>query len=798
MKRLIASFFCCLIFLLAAPAQVPPSDLADDTTPIFNASQFGVKYPEKFVLMQNRMGIRIEYVIDRGRLQLWISPQAGKSMSYRDRNFSNRDDHSDVFERIVFPDLAAADFIACDYDPFHSVLRFKGQSLHIAQVYDQPVVLIWFEKDGVVDFKSAKEDHVVERTPRVFHVSHPDRGYVIDHVVLLGAGGGVLQHQHALDDGRPTYARAHLKAGQLIAIAAELQKEHIRAVASRVLSEGIDATLAANERKIAVALDTGRFRLKGRPDMQKLLDLNRRIALSMQDEHGFMRSTSQFIYYLLWFRDGGMNTAHLAQTGWLRPAQWQAQFALLNPNTSADEPTGRFFGQLMAGPITKREEDGLFYAVWPAFLYWSATGDDTFTKGEYIKSMEDGMDWLERYTFDQRRGLFFRYYHGESNMSGSYDDAYDAATGAAEVPQNSLYQGRLIRKSYDVYINSINLACYYMMSAMESGEKADIYLKKAKALEQNLEPFYKTSNSLPDYGELITDKGDLVEAKPFGMDAPDYQWSLSLPMFRPFQPKNFRRYQQSLLQDLKSRPGGMFISSYAGVLTALDTELHNEDDVMAALDYLVPQSARSGKYLPMPGAIPEIVDMTDGDMYHDVRPIVFSIAPWLSAVTNLGVCRLPFGVAVRGTRYLESIDHYEYGGGLLDITYRGQGTISRVIVNGQPLEGTLQIPENRIVKGVNRIEVEMTPGAMSTAAQIGSGLNARLIASSVRLESVDGKRYHIHAYGQNTLTFKGLTMPVNVTTSDGKPVSLRTETDGDISWYEFEGRGQFVVTLGAR
>jgi hypothetical protein len=185
-------------------------------------------------------------------------------------------------------------------------------------------------------------------------------------------------------------------------------------------------------------------------------------------------------------------------------------------------------------------------------------------------------------------------------------------------------------------------------------------------------------------------------------------------------------------------------------------------------------------------------------MYHDVRPIVFSIAPWLSAVTNLGVCRLPFGVAVRGTRYLEGIDHYEYGGGLLDITYRGQGTISRVVVNGQPLEGTLQIPENRIVKGVNKIEVEMTPDATSTAPRTGSGPNARLIASSVRLESVESTRYHIHAYGQNTLTFKGLTMPVKVTTADGKPVALRTETDGDISWFEFEGRGQFVVTLGGK
>jgi len=125
------------------------------------------------------------------------------------------------------------------------------------------------------------------------------------------------------------------------------------------------------------------------------------------------------------------------------------------------------------------------------------------------------------------------------------------------------------------------------------------------------------------------------------MDTTDYQWSLSLPMFRPFQPKNFRRYEQSLVQDLKSRPGGMFISGYAAVLTSLDTELHNEDEVMAALDYLVPQSARPGRYLPMPGTIPEIVDMTDGDMYHDVRPIVFSIAPWLSAVTNLGCAACP-------------------------------------------------------------------------------------------------------------------------------------------------------------
>jgi len=36
-----------------------------------------------------------------------------------------------------------------------------------------------------------------------------------------------------------------------------------------------------------------------------------------------------------------------------------------------------------------------------------------------------------------------------------------------------------------------------MMSAMESGEKADLYLKKAKALELHMEPFYKNPNPLP-------------------------------------------------------------------------------------------------------------------------------------------------------------------------------------------------------------------------------------------------------------------------------------------------------------
>jgi len=791
MRQLLIGVGACFLAPLILSAQTPPETTKafEQQTLAINVSQYGINYPEKFVLMQNRMGLRIEYVVDRSRLQLWISPQAGKSMSYKDRNFSNRDDHSDIFERILLPAMSPADFLSCDYDPFHSVLHFKDQTLHIAQVYDKPIVLLWFEKDGFVDLKSAKDDTVIDRSPNLFHVAHPDRGYLLDHVAVIGSGDGAFQHQHALDRGRPTYARAYLKAGQPLAIAAELQSTNITKDASEVLAEGIDATLAANEKTIRQDLDRGRFSLKGRPEMQQLLDKSRRVALSMQDERGFMRSTNQYIYYLLWFRDGGKNTSHLAQSGWIQPARWQADISLRNPNISTQDPVGIFFGQIMAGPITKWEEDGLFYVIWPAFMYWTQTGDDIFTKGAYIKTMEDAMDWLERYSFDAERGLFFRYYYSESMLTGSRDDGYDDATGAPTNRFPSLYQGQLIKKSYDLYINSLNLACYYMLAAMESGERADLYLQKASALEQHLEPFYQTNERLPLYGELVTDKGAVLHASPYGLERGDYQWSFSLPMFQPFQPKNLRRFGNSLYDDLHADPTGMFISAYAAVLTGMDTELYREDQIMAALDYLVPQSVRPGKYLPMGNTVPEIINQKDGDLYHDVRPIVFSIAPWLSAVSNLGIRRLPFGVAVRGTKFLDRIDHYEYQGGLLDVTFRGQGSISRVVVNGRPLENSLQVPEDRISKGEHNVEVEMTPDAK---------LNDCLVASTVRLDAIEEGRLRIHAFGKNMLTFKGLSKTAKITSVAGEPVSAKTESDGDITWIDFPGRGDFLVMLSAR
>ncbi|TFH05377.1 MAG: hypothetical protein E4H09_02085, partial [Spirochaetales bacterium] len=119
--------------------------VSEDTSLNYTLSAEGAV--ETAIFMHSRMGIRIEFNVTRGELDLWISPQAGKSVDYRVRNFSCRDDHTSIFDAITFPELPARRFLSCDYDPFHSVLNFDGQKIHIASLLDEPVVLLWAETE---------------------------------------------------------------------------------------------------------------------------------------------------------------------------------------------------------------------------------------------------------------------------------------------------------------------------------------------------------------------------------------------------------------------------------------------------------------------------------------------------------------------------------------------------------------------------------------------------------------------------------------------------------------------------
>jgi len=786
------SFFFSLSMSVNAQSDKIEGVASDKDTEVMNsslamnASQYGAKSPEKFILLQNRMGLRFEYCIDRSAIQIWISPQAGKSMLGTDRNFSNRDDHCNVFERITLSNVSFGDFINCDYDANHSVLNFKNQKVHFATAFDKPVILVWFEKDDVIDIKSGRMAKLEVQNANQFVVEYSERGKTFNFAAIMGAGKGKFRHQTRLEEGRSIYTRAEMAAGQLLAIGAELKTEQVIKFTEEIANTPTDKFLAANEAKVVKALDFGKFTMRNRPEMQKLLDINKRIALNMQDEKGPMRSTNQYIYYLIWTRDGGLNTSHFCLGGWANPAKWQADMQIQNPVTSLEEPKGTFYGQLLSPVINKFEEDGLFYTLWPAFLHWTQTGDDLFTKGNYIKNLEAAMDWLERYSYDKEKQLFFRYYFCEAPMVKSRDWGFDQANGAPSNFSNSNYKGDSIVKSYDIYINSINAACYWMLSAMETGVKAEEYAQKAKMLEEKMKLFYEFKNDLPSYGQLLTADGRMITAEPYGMDLTDYQWALSLPPFKIDLHKKNIDVKNALYSRLRSKPKGMFLCGYNSILTSMDNEIFNEDSIMAALDYLVPQSVRAGKYLPMPYTIPEIVDERDGNPFHDVRPLIFSSAPWYSAVTNLGVRRLPFGIAARATKYLDKLENYEFRGAMIDFSYKGEGKISKLLVNGKELKGTFQIPENLLLKGDNKVEVLMTAKAKPQNI---------LVSSTSRLLSVKSNAYQLQTYGKNTVCFRELSKKVIVADQNGKIIpTTQTNVDG-LTWFDFEGRGVYTITL---
>jgi len=757
-----------------------------NSTMAMNASQYGAKSPEKFILMQNRMGLRFEYCIDRSAIQIWVSPQAGKSMLGTDRNFSNRDDHCNVFERITLSNVNFGDFVRCDYDANHSVLVFKNQKVHFATAFDKPVILVWFEKDDVVDIKSGRLAKLKTQDANRFVVEYAERGKTFDFAAVMGAGKGKFRHQTRLEQGRSVYARAEMAAGQVLAIGAELTTEGVTQFTQEIANTPTVKFLADNEAKVNKALDFGKFTLRNRPEMQKLLDINKRIALNMQDEKGPMRSTNQYIYYLLWTRDGGLNSSHICMSGWSNPANWQADIQIQNPVTSLEEPKGIFYGQLLSPIINKFEEDGLFYALWPAFLHWTQTGDEKFTKGIYMKNLEAAMEWLERYSYDKEKQLFFRYYYCEAPLVKSRDWGYDMANGAPSNYSNSAYKGDSIVKSYDIYINSINASCYWMLSAMNTGDKAAEYAKKAKGIEAKIKPMYDYPSALPSYGQLLTSDGRMVTAEPYAMDLTDYQWALSLPPFKVSLHKKYIEVQNALYKTLRTDPKGMFLCGYNSILTSMDNEIFSEDSIMAALDYLVPQSVRPGKFLPMANTIPEIVDVEDGDPFHDVRPLVFSIAPWISAVTNLGVRRLPFGIAARATKYLDKLENYEFRGALIDFSYIGEGKISKLLVNGKELKGTYQLPEALLKKGDNKVEVILSASAKPQNV---------LVSSTLRLLSANGGTYKLQAYSKNTVCFRGLTKKLSVTDANGKAVKAVMTTSEGLTWADFEGRGEMTVSL---
>ncbi len=746
-----------------------------------NASKEGIN-GQSFVLMHNRKGIRIEQNLHRQKLELWISPLAGKSLKASDRNFSNRDDQTCVFDRIGFPNLPYQKFVSCNYDAFHSTINYTSNKLHIVSIYDKQAVVIWFENDEIIDLKTDKLDIITSKTNQSIVTTHAERGKTLTFAALLGQGNGTFTHQKIVEKGRSHYSRIAIEANQMLVFVADESSEPIQNIASEIAATSQKLLLLQNEKLIENGLNTGILKVRNNPDLQKIIDVNKRIILSMQDESGAMRAALRYIYYLIWVRDGGMVFSYNAYTGWAQPLEKWLEYLLENPTINAKGE--RFFGQLTS-PITKEEEDGPFYAIWSAYTYYTQTGKNKFLTDKYMSVLQDNILWLENNFYDSKKEMFFRYHYCESPYYKSPGDGFDDACGKPGGNNLSLWGKDTIVKGYDQYMNSICYANYIMMSAMSKSPLKESYLAKAKKLGDKCMNYYEMTKPFPSFGMVMNNRGKEIMTDSMGFDETDHIWGLTVPPFLP---------NQADLQDIRlgfynrqmAKPNDYFLSAFFSNIAGMDSYIHGEKKLIAAIDYIIPQCIKPGQCLPMPYTIPEIVDVADCNVYHDVRPQPFSITAMLAAIANLGVRRSAFGIGVRPTTYLTTLEKYAYKNSIIDFKFEGNGDkIKSVFINNKPLLGSLQIPENLLLNGNNTVIVN---GTIDTNNQ------SLLLESTVKLLSIKAKNYAIEAFGKNALVFANI-KNIKVTDAKGKEIVYRKTVKGNIVHIDFEGVGLYNIAI---
>ncbi|MCC5841044.1 MAG: hypothetical protein JJT96_13085 [Opitutales bacterium] len=778
------------------------------------------------IFMHNPQGLRVEYLLDDEQLLLWWSPLAGQSTAAHDRNFSNRDDHLEVFASITLPGCGLEAFARCDYDPYHSVLHFGDRALHLLVRPDAPALILWSEaskaKVGVpplggpgtvarppeggtptvrpqdpprliVDLKSDRYDEVFQADDRCLVLRHNEPAHIFEFVAALGPGGGTMRHSPFRGKWTRHYTQAVLAPGQVFALGVGLEGEGAAGHMRELATVTPQAHLAAIEAALAPVEAMGRTSGGTGGEAHAFRTSIARGLHSMIDESGAFRASLKAIYYLIWVRDAGFAFAYQAAAGWPHKLRELCRLLLDNPTVArgAGIPEGRMFAQLIHPDYGKYEEDGIYYVLWTLFTHWTQTGERTFLEGADRALLEEAIAWVERRCFDAKAGLFGGYFADETPAYRSRDYGWDYAIGQPAGDEHIRHEGHRVVRSYDLYLNTLLHTAYSMLAAMSAEvAKAEGYSAKAARLWEHLQPLYADrSKGLPPYGDLLCEDGERRRARPWGPASSTYIWALAMPNFLPLEDRD--ALHKALLDAILEKPEMHWINGICAAVAAADPWVHGEARLLAVLERVRAEAMTPGKCLPMGGAMPEKLGAPEGNLYHDIRPQGFAMAAWLGAWASLGLRRLPYGLALRPTTAFERLENYPWRGSVLHFVFGPSTRALALEVEGRPILHTLQVPTNALRPGEQTVRLIEAP-------RPGGPL---LLRSTVELHSVQSNPggnvvYRIRAYGPAEMILADMPERVLLRNDDGLPVPFTRFDHADRSEIRFSLRGPGELVVG--
>lgn len=658
------------------------------------------------IILQNRCGNRLTLLCHENyaELELLYKPNAYRRKEFAARNFSNRDNNTELFIDFRLPEIKPGNILNFDYDPFVTRVYLETNTgatntLTFVNVADENCFAVAAASPLTLVFKPHKE-FVME--DGLLYERFSDRGEEIVSFVMFSS---YLDNRfRILDDGSCVL---QIVDNDIILMGGEENLYQIRRISTKLKKFSYEELIEYGEKSVKTF--TAKSVLKiNHSEFQRVVDLNRRIVYSMSDEGGVTFGAINRLYHLIWIRDALMSTSMLALSGNPYLLQKTYPFILNSPSVTKhiDGFEYREYLQMVGTKWGKSEDDGLFYLVYGLYNLYQTTGSDDLLYSQELIPVTNAVDYAIKTLFDEKEQLFGSDTIGETTLRNSPFFGYDAVTGKLDEyrdPQEK-HKGSNVVYCYTIYHN-INM--YNVLRMMEviikaspdmDASKAYLYRVLADSLKKGIINRFVNEIGVYSVAYLVLDDGETVWEKEIH-NPWEYSWAVSLG---PFHTDINVSLNSVKLVYQKWGAGNAYGLCPWNTISRILKEYGMDDDEYKNM--LLPEIEDALTYTPkypMTGSSTEYLGTPEA-----LRGLPFTTGSLIYSLQSLILQPLAMGIAVRASGFVDRVDNFVYRNSRIYAVSTGEGqVVDKILINGAELKGSLQIPESLLYNGKNNIEV---------------------------------------------------------------------------------------------
>jgi hypothetical protein len=686
---------------------------------------------ENNILLQNRCGNRLTCMFSPciTALEFVYKPNADRRKEFWARNFSNRDNQTLLFSSFVMPDIFSTD-ATYEYDPFLTKIKISSPSgakntISLLNLADENAFVLSARSPLLIAFKPHTKFEVADG---LLTERFTERG---EEVVSFVSFPGFEQNRfRILSDG--TYV-LQLLENDVILIGGEENMYQVNRVYKKFAGQKLQTIINQNEASLNYELSKSTIFCKN-TDFKTVLDINKRILLSMVDKGGATFGALSRCYYLIWTRDGSMSTSLMARGGMPTFLEDWTTLLLHHPSMVRRDDGIEVpeFIQTLGTRWSKGEDDGIFYAALSLFTLCQTTPNHDLLFSDGFKILLESIDRYLEKDWEPDRKMVGSDTRGETSLQSSPYYGYDVVNG--EMYHKTMGHENVnftpIVRSYSFYnqVNAYNLllmanVLIAMNPAMDQNRSTRYALIAQELKETMRSKFVNPKGTFYAGFEIFSDGSE--KFVPFGPDCDYWEtaWANSLGPYYPVPEIQLKSAWEIRTDWTKYRSHGYcpwntlsgYLYEYG--MTSKDYETMLVEQMKDALTLT--------KKYPMRGAVTEYQKEVEG-----WRALPFQIGALYQSMSAQLIQNMPMGIGIRASNFVDSINNYQFRSALINAKQSGIGdVVGQCKLNGKELKYTLQIPVSLLRNDNNSLEI--------TRAQ--DNQQFRLFASTAELYSLHEK-----------------------------------------------------------